>query len=775
MRPFVNRKPSLYHLLWLIPFLLFAPTLLRGQALVWGTPSLQFIPWRYLAWEQIQTGIWPFWNPLNGMGAPLLANYQLALYYPPGWVLFILQTIGGVPWMAWGYTLLLVAHLSWAGYGTAKLVKQLGVNSLAQVVAGLAFSMSGFLVARAGFSSIIWSAAWLPWIVLCVELFARETTQNRKFGLFGWLALCSGMQLLSGHAQITWYGFLFLGCWALVAGWVRRGWRGAFTTFMASIGGVLLGVCLAAVQLIPTFELLQQSQRAASVNYNLAMVYSFWPWRFLTLISSSFFGNPAYGDYWGYASYWEDAIYIGLLPFLMAFTTLKYLRRQKDKADITDVQNRSRILLLWGLSILASVFALGRNTPIFPFLYKYIPTFDMFQAPARYMLWPVFSLSLLSGIGIDSLGHPVGKAVPRLKKAIFSLCAVIITAAASYFVLSEIKPSLVYSLIIAAFIGILVLLLVKNKPVDNQVLKNERWRWLVAILVGSDLLLAGWGQNPSTSMQFYKVVNNDGGSIGSKGRIFIDAQSEYILKFGRFLRFQDYREKESWDEMRLAQLPNINILNNIPSANNFDPLQPARYYQWLQYVSQLPAEKRIPWLRMMNVDQVEEVTDDFEKNYSTQFITGGARFGFYPCSQLAMNADEAWTKTKNAINDGVLLAIIENGEVLEGNCDLQSVNNISILFENASRMDLSVQVSQAGWFMIADTWYPGWKVSIDGSAAAEISRVNYLYRGFPLQPGQHSIIIEYRPWWVTLSMIVSFIGICTIIAFFIISRKWVIR
>ena len=162
MVPLINRKPSLYHLLWLIPFLLFAPTIFRGQALVWGTPSLQFIPWRFLAWEQIQTGIWPFWNPLNGMGAPLLANYQLALYYPPGWVLFILQAIGGAPWMAWGYTLLLVAHLSWAGYGTAKLVKQFGLNELAQVVAGLAYSMSGFLVARAGFISMIWSAAWLP-------------------------------------------------------------------------------------------------------------------------------------------------------------------------------------------------------------------------------------------------------------------------------------------------------------------------------------------------------------------------------------------------------------------------------------------------------------------------------------------------------------------------------------------------------------------------------------------------------------------------------------
>jgi hypothetical protein len=227
--------------------------------------------------------------------------------------------------------------------------------------------------------------------------------------------------------------------------------------------------------------------------------------------------------------------------------------------------------------------------------------------------------------------------------------------------------------------------------------------------------------------------------------------------------------------MRLAQLPNINIINNIPSANNFDPLQPARYYNWMQYVSLLPTEKRIPWLRMMNVDRVEAVTDDLNGKYSTQSISGGDRFTFYPCSQMAFGPGDALEKTKNSINDNSALAVIENSEVFNGNCDLQSVNNISILFENATRMELSVQVNQAGWFMIADTWYPGWSVTIDGSAPEAIFPVNYVFRGFPLQAGKHSIVIVYRPWWVLPSIIGSFVGICTIIAFFIIGRKRVPR
>ena len=136
------RPPSLLHLLWVFPLLLFSPAIFGGQALIWGTPSLQFIPWRILAWEQIQAGISPFWNLLNGMGAPLLANYQLAFFYPSTWLLFGLQMLGGSTWLAWGHTLILVAHLIWAGFGAARLARRLGVGELPQVIAGLAFSLS---------------------------------------------------------------------------------------------------------------------------------------------------------------------------------------------------------------------------------------------------------------------------------------------------------------------------------------------------------------------------------------------------------------------------------------------------------------------------------------------------------------------------------------------------------------------------------------------------------------------------------------------------------
>ncbi|NIT61083.1 MAG: hypothetical protein GWN00_34235, partial [Aliifodinibius sp.] len=85
---------------------------------------------------------------------------------------------------------------------------------------------------------------------------------------------------------------------------------------------MFIAIALAAIQLLPTFEYLLESQRSAAVDFDFAMNYSFWPWRFLSLLTPDLFGNPALGDYWGFANYWEDAIYIGLIPFVLAVAAL---------------------------------------------------------------------------------------------------------------------------------------------------------------------------------------------------------------------------------------------------------------------------------------------------------------------------------------------------------------------------------------------------------------------------------------------------------------------
>ncbi|MES0360315.1 MAG: hypothetical protein ABUK20_05320, partial [Anaerolineales bacterium] len=424
----------IYFSLFLFPFILFAPIILGGRALFWGTPLTQFIPWWTWTWETTSHGVLPLWNSMLGMGAPLIANYQTALFYPPTWVYYLLYSLGGVSFMAWGQAVMVVLHLSWAALGMALLVRQFGLSKFAQIIAGLAFGLSGYLVSRAGFLSINAAAAWMPWILLGVtklvdavegksssginNLESRQSTNSFEvISAFLLLVLSLAMQLLAGHAQTMWYTLLLASAWVMYLAFVgiRKSIRGenssdkkrpeevsggenstsrsvvehhinkttskSLVSLLILFGiGIILAVGLAAVQLLPTAEYLLQSQRAAAVDYDFAMTYSFWPWRFLTFIAPDLYGNPVNGDYWGYANYWEDAVYIGLIPFILAIMTL-VTRGRKTRNN--KYINPAFVGFLFAVILATFLIALGRNTPVFPWLFKYIPTFALFQAPTR--------------------------------------------------------------------------------------------------------------------------------------------------------------------------------------------------------------------------------------------------------------------------------------------------------------------------------------------------------------------------------------------------------
>jgi len=76
----------------------------------WGTPLLQFYPWRRFALDAIRSGHLPLWNPYLGNGAPLIANHQSAVFYPPNWISLLLPLDYSLGWLA-------ALHLIWAGTG----------------------------------------------------------------------------------------------------------------------------------------------------------------------------------------------------------------------------------------------------------------------------------------------------------------------------------------------------------------------------------------------------------------------------------------------------------------------------------------------------------------------------------------------------------------------------------------------------------------------------------------------------------------------------------
>jgi hypothetical protein len=803
---------------------LLAPVFLTGKALFWGTPLLQFVPWWSFAWSTLLDGNLPLWNPLLGMGAPLLANYQSALFYPPTWIYLLLYAIGGTPVLAWGQAPLVSLHLAWAALGFALVIRRLGLGLLPQAVGGLAFGLSGYLVSRASFLSINSTVAWLPWVILCLTPDGRGHwfTKLRFFGLVFFLS----MQLLAGHAQTAWYTLLLAAFWTAFWVWnserrengaqagskgYRRWFYGVKKPALA-LGWLVLAVtlafCLAAIQLLPTAEYLAQSQRSGEVEFDFALNYSFWPWRLLTLLAPEMFGSPVRGDFWGYGNYWEDTIYIGLLPFLLAIGVLisnvratKKVDPARENQDSQDTgwpgvaKYRRLVWFLFLLFLIALLLALGKNTPVFPWLYRHVPTFDMFQAPTRIMIWGVFALSFLAALGAEKWRRPRNRALYWTRLGTAGAFAVCLGAGLAWYMMGEISPTFIRATALLGMWGVGAGLLSLAAPLREQELdllsdtdreKAGRlgglWRWAVVALVAADLLVAGWGLNPGTDLSLYQdsPMADQVRAMAGGHRVYMPDVHEQMIKYRRFLRFNTFDPGEDWINLRAVMLPNANMLDGIASTNNFDPLIPGRYAIWMKSLHQVNAQA---WRRMLDIMGVGLIEiADRSQPFGVRFVeteTAG-RLRWVPCARFVSDGAVAWELIAAGEIDFRKVVILETAESLpEMSCpgaadDIGSAQVIVLssgagdtggdIEPGPGQVVVRVNASAPGWLVLSDAWYPGWSARLDGIAVLML-RANYLFRAVYVPAGDHEVGLYYRPvsFWVGLLLSLSSILVIIIL------------
>jgi len=369
-----------------LPLILYAPFLFGGKVLYWAVYLLQFYPWRQLAVEQIKAGSWPLWNSYLGAGTPLAANLQTGAFYPPN-VLYLLMPVEHA--FGWGLAL----HVALAGLSAYYLGRTLGLSRFGALIAGLAYGGGGYLIAHWVFPSMVYAAAWLPLLLAQTERLIQRTGPDAQARTLHWLAdiallaLVIALQLLAGHAQTSFYSGVIVAFFALYRLAQRRAPdRGPrVRRSLLAVGGLLLaavwGAALAAIQLLPTAELAAHSQRAGNLtDLTFAYELSFWPWRLITLLAPDFFGNPARGEYWAYGTYWEEAAFVGVLALMLAALALAAWWRKRKQSAGGPISLVPFLALLCLVSIL---LALGNRTPLYPLLFRYVPGFGLFQAPAR--------------------------------------------------------------------------------------------------------------------------------------------------------------------------------------------------------------------------------------------------------------------------------------------------------------------------------------------------------------------------------------------------------
>ena len=332
----------------------------------------------YPYWEQrartLLAGEIPLWNPYLFMGAPFLANPQAGVLYPLNWPLIGLAAPIAVK-------AAILVHTWIAGLGTFFLARRFKLSTTAATLAGLLFALGGHLTAKVEQVNQLQGLAWFPWLLLAWDLLLRG---KKPVGAGLALSVLLGLQITAGHTQTTFITMIGLVVWWLVVP-VRR----TRSNILLPVAFITLAFMLSAPQLLPTFELSQNSLRSGGLSFSEAVSFS---------LNPLLFGRALLPGY-SRAIFSEFVAYVGVIALGLVVVAIIAWGRRLERDEFR----------LWRavavLGFIGLFFALGGFNPVYWALVRFVPGFDLFRAPARWLVLWSLGAALLAGRGLDSLAN----------------------------------------------------------------------------------------------------------------------------------------------------------------------------------------------------------------------------------------------------------------------------------------------------------------------------------------------------------------------------------
>ena len=360
---------------------------------------------RTFAFGELRDGRIPVWNPHIFSGTPCLANFQTAVFYPPNLVYLVLP-------MAKAISLDLAFHILLFGLFTFAWARSRGQNIPAAFTAGTIAMFSGTLMLHVygGHLTMIAAFAWMPLIMLIVDnLVARPSARWTMLGV-----LAVSFQILAGLPHVVFITFVTAVLYVVLkAPACRRPLR----TLPAFALIATLPLLLTAIQLWPALHFLTLCAPHGDGSLAFATSFSFPPENLLMLVMPGFWGAIHGTPYVGRWLVWEVSFFIGLSGLFLVFTALFRAPCRKN-------------LPLYVLATILILLALGRYTPVYAPVFKWVPGFSLFRAPARLLVPASMVLAILAGEGLNALyTRPLKSILPAL---IFVVLAVALAAGALY-------------------------------------------------------------------------------------------------------------------------------------------------------------------------------------------------------------------------------------------------------------------------------------------------------------------------------------------------------
>lgn len=692
---------------------------------------------RVRAVREVRSGKIPLWDPDNFAGAPFVANNVSAVFSPYRVLDYLFP---GPVTVAWTQFLRAIV----AGGGAYLFFRQgLRVRFWPAAVGAWCFPLTGYLILWAGLgsSSVV---SWLPWILLATERVVR-----RPAGAGGpCLAIVTAGLLLSGHladgALVLLASGLY-GVWRLVT---RFAWRCATARawiLAAAVlaGGWVLGMLLAAPQIVPTLEYINHSYRMAQRNNELDERPSLGLAALPQMLIPHFYGTTR-----------EDQKYL-LDGFLQESAAAGYagLTAALFFAPLAFVGGRRREALFWlALALFGAAWTIGipgfsllANLPVLRLL-----TFN------RFMFVTAFALLALGVLGLDSLVRrpfqwhrwmwiPV---VVAGSLAVWCLVRVVLPpdvlaapagvetvgafAAPAWFVNTNLVAMTLCLLMVGAWI------VLRAAPQASRALQ-----YVLALVLVGEMVWNAYGTNAQSDPKLYypeipfltELASRPPGRICGQDCFSPMLNQMYGL---RQIRGYDGVDPRSLVELVLAdelQLPWRKKIDFPPAStlHHMAPLEsPIHDLLGVRYLIFRSETYRGPAVVRGN-DPDDFALVENPHALPRAFVPRRVATIDDPAQVLAL-------MSRGGFKPRDIAFVSEETQLPAAD----AMGSASIVRESSGEVVIAAEMQTPGMVVLADWWYPGWQAYLNGEERP-ILHANYALRGVEVEAGQHELVFRYEP------------------------------
>ena len=630
----------------------------------------------------------PLWNPYLCCGTPFAAMLQTQVFYPFN-LLFVFFNF------PIALNIYIIVHTFLAGFFMYILTRYNNFGEKESLLASAIFMFNGFFIYHFEFIHHISAYIWLP----VIFYFFQRAIDELKTRYFIITSALLTIQFFGGYPQFSYYTMLILASFLILRLFTISTLANKFKIAGLSAFSLILFIFLAAIQIIPTLELMGLSERAHGLSFGTATAYS------LTLKEiMTFLFIPLWNTF--FSKVYHDAqttgFYFGILTPVIIFLSLKIKN------------NKFLIYYFLFLAFSGLLLALGTNTPVYNLFLNYFPGMKYFRFPVQCIFFSIFGISFLSAYGLSYFKNEKIKAI------------ILLFFVADLFLFGQ----HCYNLMDNTFFY-------KQKPPSWLPVKieNKYYRTMMNPLTFEKL--KNYLPESYDDCINYQDTNIPNFPVTNK---LYDINGYIILGVNNYQSVLSKLFKQGYNS-KLINLLNVKYLvsNQVINNQNWLFLKSTNYG-----INVYENKKMLPRALFLRKPKYFETS-----NEALQYLGSG---NFQPDKEILL-------LSKDRVPEGAPIPARTAKEA-----------QINITKYEPGKIELSVKNAAQGWLLLTETYYPGWKVFIDGKEGI-IERGDYAFQAvyFEKPALNHSLKFVYDPISFKIGAILSILAWIVVLLYTIVA------